>query len=204
MPFIQLRIDYWISVYGVCDSTIPFYRIADYKCYDICPSYTMTQTMTMQCLECHYSCYLCSSIANAAGCSSCSNSDNRQLVGTSCQPKVGYYESNSQVALPCSGMTGCLECSSIVYCTRCQIGYFVNSVNVCTLCSTIDIFCAKCSMVAGVFTCIACLSSAYTKRPSDGVCLPCNVFKANCLTCFSSTVCLTCASGYVVAAGSCN
>lgn len=50
MPFVQLRIDYWISVYGACDPSIPFYRIADYKCYDMCPSYTMTQTMTMQCL----------------------------------------------------------------------------------------------------------------------------------------------------------
>lgn len=75
-------------------------------------------------------------------------------------------------------------------------------MNLCSLCSSVDTNCAKCTTTAGNFVCQACVAG-YALRVIDGTCQPCSSFKPYCLLCINSAICSSCPAGFALLAGSC-
>jgi hypothetical protein len=79
-------------------------------------------------------------------------------------------------------------------------GYFPTN-NSCTPCSNVSISCLTCSYNDGangtltynssIFTCLSCTNGTYLE---NNTCNPCI---ANCQVCTSTTICDTCAQGYL-------
>jgi cysteine-rich repeat protein len=144
------------------------------------------------CVACQASCSKC--ITSASNCLECSSVLLLAQSGScvaSCSP--GYYLAD-RTCLTCP--TGCALCTSPIICTscspgylsqnqecktNCDIGYYKNTLTSCSPCNN------KCRACAGdASTCISCPDLFYLE---NNLCLAC---KEPCLTCSSSTDCLTC------------
>lgn len=83
-------------------------------------------------------------------------------------------------------------------------GVYLQLINTCYVCSDFMPFCTTCSYsgdttiayISSSFTCLSCNSSAGYFLDNNKNCIYC--FISNCLNCFNSTLCATCASGYFI------
>ena len=81
---------------------------------------------------------------------------------------------------------------------------YVRIINTCFVCHDYMPYCSTCSYTGDVtiayssssFTCLSCNASAGYFLDNNKNCMYC--FITNCLSCFNSTLCATCASGYYI------
>jgi hypothetical protein len=119
--------------------------------------FVLNSSNKCQCLDGYYldglNCVTCGSVILGctnctAGplCTQCDSSLNMMALlypSLDCVCIPGYYMSGT-VCLTCdSAMAGCLECSSMSVCTKCNNGYYLNGVT-CQLCSSAIIGCFSC------------------------------------------------------------
>lgn len=134
-------------------------------------------------MQCHYSCGTCVS-GGMYDCSACNTSAHRTLSINACVCDVGYYDSG--VGEQCMGChSNCVSCvgASDYNCTACASGYVL-----------IGSYCkynTTCLNYLYDNNCInTCPTSTYgTSSSGINICVPCS---NGCLTCTSSTYCLSC------------
>lgn len=87
-----------------------------------------------------------------------------------------------------SSMAGCRKCINASYCLVCSNQNYLNSSNLCSPCSQINIRCIECSDGT---TCTKCITTYYKNGSGCSLC-----FEAmpGCLTCYNSTYCIACAT----------
>lgn len=169
-----------IFLFKECNSTTPYYLIANDTCYDTCPSNYYQDNTQYLCVKCTY--YDCESCSSNGSCTACSNSTHFRVLNTAtnrCDPMIGYYDDGSNSSL-------CLPCDS--NCKTCQL-----SATTCTSCannSYLDTTLKKC---------FPCLNE----------CLSCNGTNSSCLSCGNQRIlinssCLLCSTLLGIGCDSCN
>jgi hypothetical protein len=109
----------------------------------------------------------------------------------------GYSLNSGRTACP---KTVCVDSqcnfcasTSAQTCFQCSTGYYLNSTNLCTSCSSIT-NCSICSMISSTLTCQSCISGYYTSTANQ--CSTCASGQSNCLNCDSvgagSLLCYDC------------
>jgi hypothetical protein len=179
-----------------CTTLFPYYNIATSKCDDFCPSYKYPNSTAKECQNCSFACFLCAN-GPLLGCTACNAADFRELVGTQCVCKSGYFTNPT-------GTTVCKTCSSqLANCATCQntTGTFQ-----CFTCATNYLWtgssCLYClisnclvNIYTGTCTCSSCAAGYVSTGPT---CLLCS--KSNCLTTAyvsGACACSQCAVGYI-------
>lgn len=101
---------------------------------------------SQKCLPCVWPCITCS---DATLCKTCVAGLTK--TGYSCNCPVGQFAdySGSQCSSCSAAMTACQECDSSTHCTKCSVGYYLNSGSTCTKCKPgclhcNDLVCLQC------------------------------------------------------------
>ncbi len=153
---------------------------------------------------------------NIVGCYICASA----TVCTNCSTLTNYIMDNSTQTCLCDSSKFFIELASAQTCI-CSSGYFLNN-NTCDLiplCPANNSGCASCTL-GSPNSCSACDASnnfqAASFNPSYCVCadgyfyngLSCDLCNATltnaCLTCISSTLCLSCKSNFTLYQGTCS
>lgn len=157
-------------------------------CVTSCPSGTIYNSTSNECVSCTKSCLTCS--VTTSNCTSCIsgyyfNSDNTCTLA--CQD--GYYaDIYTQGCEVC--ISPCMKCTSQTSCISCVSNYYLQSDFSCTLTCSTQYFANSLT-----FTCDLCNLT---------ICSACNVTANNCTSCangyfydsLSSLCVLVCPSGY--------
>lgn len=106
-----------------CPERTPYYYHAVQLCFDVCPSYTYTNTSFNFCVACKYSCSKCDNPLVSLSCTQCASSDNRVLNGTNCDCAVGYFQQPGSIATCGTCNYRCVTCtsSSNLSCSSCDV-----------------------------------------------------------------------------------
>jgi len=152
-------------------------------------------------------------------CDGCSEEKHfRQLdnVTLRCVPKVGYYDINQTVCVPCPIF--CYSCISAIYCTQYKSGYYMFN-NTCSsgcpkryliennslTCQQCPIDCFDCDITNNCLYCS--LTGDFRMLTASSRCVSimgyyddfsqiCKSCSTGCSSCTSLTFCTTCLSGY--------
>ncbi|EAS04000.3 EGF-like domain protein (macronuclear) [Tetrahymena thermophila SB210] len=191
------------------------------------PGYSEDVTLpnNPKCMPCSYTCQTCSAANDANSCSSCSSSNNRVLVGSTCNCMDGYYDNgNSSVCLNCNytcktcsynqfqtPQLQCLSCDPDNYrylsngSCLCKTGYYDDGNSpVCQKCQQ---SCLSCIQPNICKTCdsvqkrildpisLTCICQDGTFENANKVCQACDL---SCQTCINNTNtgCTSCQSSY--------
>ena len=155
-----------------------------------------------KCVDCPSSCTSCSNsqcivtVACPSNCISCGK-DGKCSVCT-----IGYFV-ESDACTKC--LSQCLSCISIKKCTACNFGYTLKSDFCCpSQCKTCDEKkCLTCE-VGYIYDGTSCNPCPATcSSCSDGKCISSKNCGKKCLSCYSSTNCTVCETGFWLSAGSC-
>ena len=138
-----------------------------------CPDDCETCFNSTICLTCAAGFYV-----NSLGL--CKNCDDSK-----CSCSNPYYFNSSKVCNSCE--LTCSECSSNSLCQKCITGYSLDSSLSCYKCPS---FCESCSDSG----CLQCKKGFALKNK---ICLPCS---ANCLDCYTLTICKECQAGFYLTA----
>lgn len=139
------------------------------------PAHVAEYCNATSCYPCHYTCQICEG-----------------LLSTDCIGCLQDYVLKDGLCSPC-GMN-CMVCQTnpvddSAYCQTCLSGFYLDqATQVCAPCPTGATSCT--------YSAIQQCSSSYFLWNSN--CQPCIV---NCLSCSSSSSCLTCLSGYQLTSG---
>lgn len=165
-----------------CPSPHIYFNLNTNMCDDYCAKYLYENVTAAACQPCQFACYECIN-GPAAGCTNCNIADNRELVGTKCECKSGYYPdpSGTTVCVTCSSqLTNCATCEKTLAgtfsCLTCATNY-VWTGSACILCSILN--CQTYSYVSGSCTCAQC-NVGYTKNNLNG-CSLCSSYMGSCL-----------------------
>lgn len=137
-------------------------------------------------------CFTCGIILSQ--CDICSyNSSTSLVICTSCS--TGYFLANDTTCSSCPA--ACLNCTNLLTCGDCVVGYQLNATNQCecincSVCSAASLTnCSLCDL-NGTATCTQCIVGSYLDNSST-----CQTCPIGCSTCSSSTVCLSCLSPFI-------
>ncbi|XP_031472770.1 uncharacterized protein LOC116245276 [Nymphaea colorata] len=134
---------------------------------------------------CQYTCSIC----QVNGCEICN-----AVIPTQCVTCSSLYYLSSNACYSCGlSMTGCLNCLTSTHCLKCMVGSYLAANFTCQSCFYLFKGCAECSATS----CTVC-QGGYTMNVTS--CATCIAFLPGCLYCTSTTVCLSCQSGYYAAA----
>lgn len=152
-----------------CDSTTAFRSLVASSNFCLCRGryFESSTPNTLVCSSCHPTCFECSGSSVNTVCSACSSSANRQLGGTTCVCKSGFYETDPliEVCTACNyrcktcftSATTCTSCSSWLYRIQsgatcpCMSGYFESiPTGLCTLCHS------SCESCINAIECTTC------------------------------------------------
>lgn len=178
----------------------------------------VSQVSPLVCSACHVSCLECIGSLSSQ-CLSC-NQPAYSMVSGACVSvctSTQFYNTNIQQCASC--ITPCIACVNSTYCSsciaglhyfngactpNCPSGYFmVNSVcnpcpQLCLTCQS-DAYCSSCVSSATIFYNNICYTSCptgtYLVSSGSGL-ASCTQCPISCLSCLSSSQCLSCAPGY--------
>lgn len=124
---------YFMIKYFDCDGKHFILNRTNNSCSEICPDGQFYNFTNLSCGYCRYDCLTCY-VDSGLECRSCPA--NRVLVGTSCLPAAGYYESYAAAPIACT--SPCTACTSPSYCTNCTLlTHLLLPNNSCIACSTL-------------------------------------------------------------------
>ena len=93
-------------------------------------------------------------------------------------------------------MPECVTCSDSLTCLTCNIGWTLNSSNLC-YCDPIINNLTNCQKCAGLTICTACVSNLFYVNPFDFSCHVCQDFDPQCVQCSAYRVCTLCNAGFI-------
>lgn len=123
--------------------------------------------------------------------------------------------------MTCSGQSSCLSCSGLFLynnscLSSCPLSYYSDlqameclpcNSSACLYCLNAPNACTKCSsgLILHLSTCISnCPKGSYPVANANLNVSECYLCPQQCLTCFNSTYCDSCASGYILSTGACS
>lgn len=102
-----------------------------------------------------------------------------------------YFINSTKKCQICSQtLTGCVFCTNTSTCLSCGSGYFMNSSNLCSPCTSLT----GCLVCKNSNTCLFCDTGYYFNNYQ---CSTCDII-SGCYSCISSTVCTSCVGGYTL------
>jgi proprotein convertase subtilisin/kexin type 5 len=157
---------------------IPAVYLSNYQCIQTCPTHTYANNLLSQCSDCQAPCVTCTS---QAACLSCNSTTS--LYQTSCLTNCpSGFTSIAQVCVSC--LTPCQTCStSQTTCTSC-----LSSIS-----PSVFLTGSACVIAAN------CPLNTYPNSTNN----QCTACVPPCLSCTTSSSCISCISGYNLAGNTC-